>query len=187
MYSPEGRSVENDHDLQSALAKMKNTKPKGQGCSACEHGINVSLGRKHTLECRQTSLPTQRPTQRWSEAHVRASALIYPRNVPPDQHALFTSSCFFFEDTAMSTVKKRSVHTDAYAAVALQLHACPACRCSPSTSQAKGRFPSAPPGARRPTKVHANARAVAQESNDHHPTLQACSTCLRNNCGSAVL
>ena len=36
---------------------------------------------------------------------------------------------------------------------ALQLHATPACRCSPSTSQAKGRFPSAPPG--RSTKEHA--------------------------------
>ena len=57
-YSPDGRSAENDHELQSALAKMKNTKPKVQGCLVCEHGINVSLGWKHTLECRQTILPS---------------------------------------------------------------------------------------------------------------------------------
>ena len=55
-YSPEGRSDANVHELQSALTKMKNTKPKVQGCLACEHGINVNLGRKHTFECRQTIL-----------------------------------------------------------------------------------------------------------------------------------
>ena len=57
-YSPEGRSAENDCELQSAPEKMRNTKPKVQSCSACEHGINVSLGRKHTLECRRTILPS---------------------------------------------------------------------------------------------------------------------------------
>ena len=57
-YSPEGRSAAKDPELQSALANMKNTKPKVQSCLACEHGINVSLGRKHTLECRQTILPS---------------------------------------------------------------------------------------------------------------------------------
>ena len=57
-YSLEGRSVENDPELQGALAKMKNTKPKVQGCLACERGINVSLGRKHTFDCRQTVLPS---------------------------------------------------------------------------------------------------------------------------------
>ena len=56
-YSPEGRNDANVHELQSALADMKNTKPKVQGCLACEHGINVNLGRKHTFECRQTILP----------------------------------------------------------------------------------------------------------------------------------
>ena len=55
-YSPEGGSAENDHALQSALAKMINTKPEVQGCQACAHGIYVSLGRKHTVECRQTVL-----------------------------------------------------------------------------------------------------------------------------------
>ena len=55
-YSPEGQSVANDHELQSAFGKMKNTKPKVQGCLACEHGINVSIGRKHTFACRQTIL-----------------------------------------------------------------------------------------------------------------------------------
>ena len=56
-YSPERRNDANVHELQSALAKMKNTKPKVQSCLACEHGINVNLGRKHTFECRQTILP----------------------------------------------------------------------------------------------------------------------------------
>ena len=32
-YSPEGRSDANDHELQSALTKMKNTKPKVQATS----------------------------------------------------------------------------------------------------------------------------------------------------------
>ena len=27
-----------------------------QGCLACEHGINVNLRRRHTVECRQTTL-----------------------------------------------------------------------------------------------------------------------------------
>ena len=52
------RSEANVHKLQSALAEMKNTKPKVQSCLACEHGINVNLGRKHTFECRQTILPS---------------------------------------------------------------------------------------------------------------------------------
>ena len=65
-YSPEGRSAENDHELQSALAKMKNTKPKLQGCFACEHGINVSLGREQTLECRQTILPSLVTDSLWT-------------------------------------------------------------------------------------------------------------------------
>ena len=54
----EGRSNANVHELQSTLAKMKNTKPKVQGCLAREHGINFNLGRKHTFECRQTILPS---------------------------------------------------------------------------------------------------------------------------------
>ena len=32
-YSPQGHSVANDHELQSALGKMKNTKPKGSRLS----------------------------------------------------------------------------------------------------------------------------------------------------------
>ena len=56
-YSPEGRSVANDHEPQDALGKMNNTKPKVQSCLACEHGIIVNLGRKHTCDCRQTILP----------------------------------------------------------------------------------------------------------------------------------
>ena len=65
-YSPEGRSVANDHELQSALAKMKKTKPKVQGCLACAHGINVNLGRKHSSECRQTFLPSLVTDNLWT-------------------------------------------------------------------------------------------------------------------------
>ena len=65
-YSPERRSTEKDHELQSALAKMKTTKPKVQGCVVCEQGINVSLGRKHTLECRQTILPSLVTDSLWT-------------------------------------------------------------------------------------------------------------------------
>ena len=65
-YSPEGRSVANDHELPSALAKMKNTKPKVQGCLACAHGINVNLGRKHSSECRQTFLPSLVTDNLWT-------------------------------------------------------------------------------------------------------------------------
>ena len=53
-YSPEGRSVANNHELLNALGKMKATKTTTQGCFTCEHGINVNVGRKHTFECRQT-------------------------------------------------------------------------------------------------------------------------------------
>ena len=45
---------------------MKNTKPKVRGCLACEHGINVSLGRKHTLECRQTIIPSLVTDSLWT-------------------------------------------------------------------------------------------------------------------------
>ena len=49
-YSPEGRSDANVHEHQSALAKMKKTRnQRCQGCLACEHGITVNLGRKHTV------------------------------------------------------------------------------------------------------------------------------------------
>ena len=57
-YSPEERNDANVHERQDALAKMKNTKPKVQSCLACEHGINVNLGLKHTFEFRQTILPS---------------------------------------------------------------------------------------------------------------------------------
>ena len=36
------------------------------GCSACEHGINVNLGRKHTFECRQTFLPSLVTDSLWT-------------------------------------------------------------------------------------------------------------------------
>ena len=65
-YSPEGRSVANDHELRIALAKMKNTKPKVRGCLACEHGVNVKFGRKHTFECRQTILPSLVTDSMWT-------------------------------------------------------------------------------------------------------------------------
>ena len=52
------QSVENDPELQGALLKMKNTEPKVQGCLACERGINASLARQHTFDCRQTVLPS---------------------------------------------------------------------------------------------------------------------------------
>ena len=45
---------------------MKNTKTKLQGCLVCEHGINVSLGRKHTWECRQTFLPSLKMDSLWT-------------------------------------------------------------------------------------------------------------------------
>ena len=48
-YSPEGDMDANVHELQSALMKMKNTKPKVQGCLARQHGINVNLGWKQTF------------------------------------------------------------------------------------------------------------------------------------------
>ena len=38
--------------------KMMKTKPKVQGFLTCDLGINVSLGRKHTLECRRKILPS---------------------------------------------------------------------------------------------------------------------------------
>ena len=37
-----------------------------QGCLACEHGLNVNLGRKHTFECRQTILPSLLPNSLWT-------------------------------------------------------------------------------------------------------------------------
>ena len=61
-----GRSEANDHELQSAPAKIENTKPKVQGCLECEHGINVNLGRKHTVECRQTILPSLETDSLWT-------------------------------------------------------------------------------------------------------------------------
>ena len=67
--SPEKRNDTNVHELQSALAKLKNTKPKVQGCLACEHGINVNLGRlgrKHTFECRKTILPSLVTDSLWT-------------------------------------------------------------------------------------------------------------------------
>ena len=45
---------------------MKSTKPVAQGCLACEHGINVSIGRKHTFACRQTSLPSLVTDSTWT-------------------------------------------------------------------------------------------------------------------------
>ena len=47
-------------------ALKKNTKPQVQGCLACEHGINVSLGRKHTFDCRQTILPSLVKDSLWT-------------------------------------------------------------------------------------------------------------------------
>ena len=57
-YSPQENSDINTREIQSVLAKMKNTKPKVQGCSACEHGISVNLCQKHTVQRRQTILPS---------------------------------------------------------------------------------------------------------------------------------
>ena len=42
-YSSEGRSETSERETQDALKLMKNTKPKVQGCLACEHGTNVNL------------------------------------------------------------------------------------------------------------------------------------------------
>ena len=65
-YSPDGRNVANDHALENALAKMKNTTRKVQGCQACGHGINVSLSRKHTFDCRQPILPSLVTDSLWT-------------------------------------------------------------------------------------------------------------------------
>ena len=65
-YSPDGRNDANFHELQSALVKMKNTKPNVQGCLACEHVMNVNLGRKHTFECRQTIVPSLVTDSLWT-------------------------------------------------------------------------------------------------------------------------
>ena len=56
-YTFEGRSDVNDRELHNALAQMRFTNPKVQSCLACEHGIYVRLGRKHTVEFRQTIHP----------------------------------------------------------------------------------------------------------------------------------
>ena len=89
---------------------------------------------------------------------------------------------FFSRDTAEETSVQK-VHNN-YTGTRTLTQTKPACRCSPSTSQLKGRLPSAPPGTRKSTKEQANARAAAQESKDHHRSLHACSTRLRNNGGS---
>ena len=54
------------HELQNAPAKMKNAKPKVPGCLACENGINVHLGRKHIVDCRQTILPSLVTDSLWT-------------------------------------------------------------------------------------------------------------------------
>ena len=45
---------------------MKIRKPKVEGCLACEHGINVNLGRKHTFVCPQKILPSLVPDSLWT-------------------------------------------------------------------------------------------------------------------------
>ena len=65
-YSPQENSEKNTREIQSVLAKMKNTKPKVQGCSACEHGISVNLCRKHTVQRRQTILPSLVTDSLWT-------------------------------------------------------------------------------------------------------------------------
>ena len=42
----------------------KYTNQKVQSCLACEHGINVNLGRKHTFDCRQDNASLFRNRQR---------------------------------------------------------------------------------------------------------------------------
>ena len=55
----------NEHEPQSALAKMRNTKTKSAKLSD-EHGINVSIVRKHTFASRQTSLPSLVKDNMWT-------------------------------------------------------------------------------------------------------------------------
>ena len=45
---------------------MNITKPQVQGCLACEHDINDSLGKKLTFECRQTILPSLVTDSLWT-------------------------------------------------------------------------------------------------------------------------
>ena len=49
-HGPGVNSNVNTPQIQDTLANTKNTKPKVRGCLACEHGMNVNIGRKHTLE-----------------------------------------------------------------------------------------------------------------------------------------
>ena len=55
-----------DVELTVAKSKMKNTKPKVQRCLRCEHRIRGDLGRKHTVDCRQTVHPTRVAESLWT-------------------------------------------------------------------------------------------------------------------------
>ena len=61
-----GRSETSERESQLARNLLKNTKSKVQGCLACEHGINVNLGRRHTDECRHTTLPSLVTDSLWT-------------------------------------------------------------------------------------------------------------------------
>ena len=66
-YSPEGRSDAEVHEHQNALAKMKKHETKGAKAAwPVTHGINLNLGRKHTFECLQTTLPSLVADSLWT-------------------------------------------------------------------------------------------------------------------------
>ena len=65
-YKSEGRSVANAHELQNAVAKMQNVKPKVRGCLACEHGITVNLGREQSYVDKQKLLPSLVTDSLWT-------------------------------------------------------------------------------------------------------------------------
>ena len=54
-YSPEGRSVANDHGPQDALGKMNNTKPKMQSCleRANMESTSILIGNTRLIVDRQ--------------------------------------------------------------------------------------------------------------------------------------
>ena len=60
-------AVNETHERELQDVKlMKNTKPKVQGCLACEHGLNVILFPRYTVECRHTTPPSLVTDSLWT-------------------------------------------------------------------------------------------------------------------------
>ena len=57
-YSPVHNSHENEGELEDAMSKMSNAKPKVRGCLACDRGNSVDLGHAQTqLSADSQSIP----------------------------------------------------------------------------------------------------------------------------------